>query len=340
MSLNRLGCFLLIIASFLASCAKEETPIPLPPKGEAKIEQISMGGPTYPDQVFYDLDNQKIVFTSLINSWDLAFGSSADGYPIFVNGAKDIYVYNTGQTDITQVVTAPDYNDDKWKWDASEGMDDSTAFGKWGDNGISSKMVYIIKVNPAHKADTFRKFQIIGADNGHYDIVFGDLRSKETQKVTIQLDPNYNFGYLSFNEAKQVNPEPRKDEWDIVFTRYRYIYRELENFPYLVNGVLLNPGKDVDVQATTDSLPSFQEVTSYNIKDAKFSPYRDVIGFDWKSYNINQGKYTVDRNKTFIIQGRKKPLNSARQYYKFHFLDFYDNAGQPGSPTFEFDRLQ
>lgn len=336
MSLNRLGCFLLVLTAFLTSCEKEETPIPLPPKGEARIEQISMGE-GYPNQIFYDLENQKIVLTSLINSWDIALGSSAEGYPIFVNGAKDFYVYNTGKTDITQVTEAPDYNDKVWKWDAAEGMTDSTAFGKWGRDGISDKWVYILKVNPAHKQDTFRKIQIIAADPNHYEIAYGDLHSQQTQTVTVKLDPDYNFGYLSFTDG-QVKPEPRKDEWDIVFTRYRYIYRDLNNFPYMVNGVLLNPAKDeylqARVQATTDSLPPFQELTADYITKAHFSPYRDVIGFDWKSYSIAEGKYTVDKNKTYIIQSHNK------QFFKLHFLDYYDNAGQQGNPTFEFNRLQ
>ncbi|RYE25356.1 MAG: hypothetical protein EOP51_04415 [Sphingobacteriales bacterium] len=341
MRLNRLGCFLLVLTVFLTSCEKEETPIALPPRGEAKIEQISMGGPSYPDQVFYDLENQKVVSISVINSWDLAFGSSVEGYPIFVNGAKDLYVYNTGQTDITQVTTAPDYNDKKWKYDAAEGMTDSTAFGQWSDNGISKGVVYVLKVNPAHNKDTFRKMKIITADDTHYEVMFGDLRSKEVTKVTIPIDAAYNFGYLSFNDGV-VKPEPPKNDWDIVFTRYRYIYRELDNFPYLVNGVLLNPAKEgsfgdlkAKIQAARDStLPPFQEVTADYVTKVKFSPYRDVIGWDWKVYSFDTQKYTVKKDRTYLIQSRNK------QFFKFHFLDFYNNAGEGGNPSFEFDRLR
>ena len=295
-----------------------------------------MGGPAYPDQVFYDLENQKVVATSLINSWDLAFGSSVEGYPIYVNGAKDLYVFNTGQTDITQVVEAPGYNDSRWQMDAPEGMPDSTAFGKWGDNGISKGFVYIIKVNPAHYKDTFRKIKITTADASHYEVMFSDLHSKQVQKVTIPIDATYNYGYLSFNDGV-IKPEPPKDSWDIVFTRYRYIYRELNNFPYLVNGVLLNPAKDnylqASVQAVRDStLPPFNEVTTDYITRVKFSPYRDAIGWDWKKYNFDNGKYAVNKEWTYLIQSRN------RQFFKFHFIDFYDKAGQPGSPTFEFSR--
>ena len=56
-----------------------------------------------------------------------------------------------------------------------------------------------------------------------------------------------------------------------------------------------------------------------------------MIGYDWKSYN--SGTYEVDINKNYIIK------TTEDLYYKIHFIDFYNDQGEKGTPKFEISSL-
>ena len=98
---------------------------------------------------------------------------------------------------------------------------------------------------------------------------------------------------------------------------------------------MLNP---YNTTAAEDSTTPYEKVQSQILTSLVFSNARDVIGYDWKFYDRNQpadiAKYVVNRNKIFYIKTRKD------EYYKLHFLDFYNSQGVKGSPSFEFERLQ
>ena len=122
--------------------------------------------------------------------------------------------------------------------DASCGLPDSTGIGEWLNGGLSKKEVYILKLDPTHHQDTFKKIQLIAVTEDKYILQCGDLRGKNVQTITLPKNQNYNYVYYSFTENTIVNPEPPKNTWDIVFTRYRIIYYYLNNFAYPVTGVL------------------------------------------------------------------------------------------------------
>ncbi len=324
--------FLFIAIGFLlASCEKKESPISLPEKGVAAIDRVDMGE-DYHDQIFYDFEKGYPVYTSAINCWDLAFEASPTGFHVFMNGGKDMWVYNTHQTDIKAVLEPPKIKAGEWQFDSPSGLPDSTAIGNWKKSRRAGSDVYVVKMNPAHFKDTFKKIVLVDYSTTEYQMIIGDLRSTNTKMVRIPKDDKYNFAYFSFDDGgKVVYPEPPKDSWDIVFTRYRYIYYYLNNFPYLVSGVLLNPYKTT---AFADSTSGYEAVTINSVATAKFLKNRDVIGFDWKYYDIPNGKYTVNKKKAYVLNTRQG------QFWKIRFLDFYNSAGVKGSPSFEYERLQ
>jgi hypothetical protein len=333
MRIHRLSAFILGVGLILASCEKTEDPVTLPAKGQAEVMRVDMGE-DYADQVFFDFETNSIVSTSKVNSWDLAFETTADGKHVFINGGKDIFVLNTHTSDITSTeYLLPKSGDKSWSFDAPGGSGNATAIGEWsGPNNISNNEVYIIKLNPTLFADTFKKIKLVSVDPSQYVMTYADMRSKEVKTIVIPKDPAYNYAFFSFDNGGVISyPEPPKDSWDVVFTRYRHIYTELENFPYLVSGVLLNP---YNTRAAEDSTAGYSSFTTASIATAKFYTDRDVIGYDWKSYDLDKGRYSVNTKKGFIIQTRKD------QFWKLHFLDFYNDQGVKGSPSFEFERLQ
>lgn len=311
----------------LVSCERKEKPITLPPKGDGSVMQVEMGD-NYEYQFFINLQQEKIVHVSRIDQWDLAFQSEPSQHAVFLNGGKGMAVYPCDKANFEDV----NYSDTlkakaNWRYDAQNGSLDSTAIGEWkGKNPV-----FIVKLNES--GTKLRKLQLLSENAFQYTIAVGDIASTVPYTIQINRNLNCNFTYFSFDLLNTVDQvEPGKNAWDIQVTRFNYTFYE-PNPPlrYIVNGVLLNPTL---TKAYKDS------VTDYNLIDEAFalsaplSSDRNVIGFDWKTYNIDQGLYTIVRKYNYIIKTQQD------QYFKMHFLDFYSSTGVKGSPKFEFFRLK
>ncbi len=316
----------LALGVFFSSCEKKEQPVRLPADIGAQQVTINMGGSDRTDQVFYNMVKNQVVFSSKINGWDLAFDASASGYHVFINGGKQMGVYRTGKTSMDQVTVVPNLKDNEWQFDADCGLPDSTAVGDWR---INPGEVYIVKTI-ADSQKAYKKVMFLYSDDKEYKISYADIESPTGTIITLTKDPRFNFIYFSYDAKGQVEMEPAKDTWDIVFTRYQHIYHELENMPYGVTGVLLNPYKTTAVK---DDTTGFENININSITSMNFSNFRDVIGFDWKYYDLGKtNRYIVDQKKTFVV----KTQNG--DFVKMHFLSFESN-GVPGYPSFEIQNL-
>jgi hypothetical protein len=101
-----------------------------------------------------------------------------------------------------------------------------------------------------------------------------------------------------------------------------------------VNGVLLN---DSLVMAAMDSVTSFVDIDREMAETFTLSQQKDTIGYQWKKVNgdVTSGNitYSVRSDWSYIIRDDKGLL------YKLRFIDFYNNQGEKGYPTIEFQRL-
>lgn len=341
MNLRVSAGFMIVLAGLcISSCQKPDKPITLPEKGTSQHSTVDMGE-DYLEQFFYNIEDGKVVYTSYVNSWDLAFEASPAGYHVFMNGAKSssIYVYNTHKTSLADVTGPPaGLKESEWGYDAPCGTPDSTYIGDWRKpNGMSKNEVYIVRWSPDGLKYTYYKLMIVSMNADNYIISYGYCDNGTTKTLTLPKDHDYNFTYFTFEDGgKILLPEPPKNTWDIVFTRYRHIYYDYPGypfFPYTVTGVLLNP---YNTTAAADSTSGYENIKTQNITTTKFSKDRNVIGFDWKSYDRDPsvGKYTVNKNKCYIIKTRDE------QFWKLHFIDYYSSLGVKGSPSFEYERLQ
>lgn len=316
----------LLLLFLFTSCEKKEKPITLPAKGDGNVMQVDMGT-DYDYQFYINLEQQRIVKVSEVQTWDIAFESGLTQYHVFLNGAKSVAAFNTNKTNFADV----GYNDTlqaktQWAFDSPIGSADSTAIGDWK----ISKPIYILRLNES--GSKLRKFQILSEDQFQYQIAVGDIGSTTPAYLTVVKNFNQNFTYFSFDFLNTIqNIEPDKSTWDIVITRYHHtFYDQSPALPYQVNGILLNP---TNTSAYKDSLLEYSSIDKNIALSMPLSSYRDVIGFDWKTYDIDKGIYTIVKKYNYII----KTQNDI--YYKLHFLDFYNSAGVKGSPKFEFTRL-
>jgi hypothetical protein len=325
--------FTLII--LLHSCMPEDDPVKPYDRGDKLISQVVVGL-DYRWTHFFNLNDNRIVKTSLMTDFDLAFNCSDTSNIIMLNGATYMSVVRKGAVAFEDVKSYD--STDFWYGENPYGYEniDSSAIGKWYDDSqgeiVSLNHVYIINrgSNWIGKPLGYKKMMILSADAQGYEIKVADLDGKNERNIKIQRNPNLNYIALSLTKDEIVEFEPPTIEWDIVFTKYTYIFYEPDYIPYAVAGVLLNP-KFTSV--ALDTVNAYEDITSNHIESYTFSNLLDGIGWDWKRVNIETGVYTIYPWKNYILRDRKG------FYYKLHFIDYYDDEGTRGAPKFEFQKL-
>jgi|SRR5688572_6755015 len=321
-----------------ASCEKEDVAIQLPPPGNMQTMVANMGT-YYDNQVYVDFETgaQKVV---PYRAYDLAFEASPDGFRIYLNTGKYMFVVNSGSTDITTA----DSTGHEWKTEPDNLYDDSTAFGIWVDGNMQSKNeVYVIdRGRTEHFGSTrWRKMQILWVTDTEYRIRYSMYNNTQVNEFTIPKNPAYSLMYFSFeNGGSMVDVAPEKNNWDLVFTKYTHTYlSEPVTSPYryyIVSGALLNRWSDnLNAIAKQDSTPGykpFEEITAADMEIFNFTKDAGQIGFEWKVYDFNLGYY-VYTDRFYML------LDPSGYYYKIRFIDFYDDQGNKGAATFEYQRL-
>ena len=313
-----------MIGLLFISCEKEEIPVAPRTPGDVTISQVNMGG-DYRDQIFFRLNDNTVVSQNLRSIWDLSFESSDEGWHVLINSSKIMKVAY-----YEDAAFEDDLNIDEatWKYDASTGNLDSTAIGDWR----SGNGVYLIDRGYTHLgvAIGYYKFFVNDVDENSFSIRYSEMDGSNYQEAQVLKDKSLNLTYFSFDTGV-VSVAPDKDSWDLLFTQYTYIFFETEEVtPYQVTGVLLNRN---NVLAIKESDITFDKIDLEYAASSILSDKNDVIGYDWKEFNLSEGFYSVYPDQIYII----KDIEGI--YYKLHFTGFYSDSGEKGAPKFEFQKL-
>ncbi len=313
---------------------KEEKPHALsaiPDGGEFKIEnkQVQIGE-DYATQVYFSLSNG-VVSSNNFKMWDISFTNGSGAPELWMNGGKQVLIYPTGNKNYTAVTTLGNIAATSWKYDDPSGLPGKSGLGILStENHLGEVLI----VDDGEK--NYFKLQVLEITPTQYKLKIGPLESATGNDLTLDKDDNYNYVFYSFANGI-VKPEPPKKDWDFVFTRYRHIYYKYNpdgsDYLYLVNGVLTNTYK---TESGKDNTRGY-EFYNFSLADAEkytLQPNKDVIGFDWKVVDINDGKYTVLPKAVYVIKDQNDAL------WKLHFTGFYDNQGKKGNPSFEYQRLK
>jgi len=326
--------FCLFVLAMLSSCFKEEKPLLRPPVGAAEVVEIPLTS-KYDKQFYFDLFTNQIVKSHSNEIWDLAFDADENGYYIWLNGSKLMQAWNTGSKDFDAITS---YNNAKWTWDYSDGDLSKNAIGKWGNfsNGsvISKNEVYVIDrgVNKNEVNLGKRKIIFESLQNGTYKIKFAKINGEDVRTLEIPKDNRFNRVYFSFNnDGEIVQVEPEKNTYDLIFTRYTHVFLEFDTLPYLVTGTISNLA---GVTVAKDSTLKFEDITLADVNNMTFSNTPDAIGYDWKSFDINQEKYEIIAGRYYVVK------DIEGNFYKLRFLDFFSSTGERGYPKFEYQALQ
>jgi hypothetical protein len=331
--------FIPFILLLLTSCFKEDEKIPPFDRGDRTTVMIELTQ-NYKYQVYFSLDQNTVVSSNDKNSFDLAFESTSTGSHILLNTANFGLAAVTGETQIENV-TSHDGLD--LKFDPSSGNLDSTAVGNWITineiDTIYSGLVYVIDRGYDELGNLlgFRKIVFDSLAGNTYYFRYANLNNTNMIAASVTKVEGVNYIYYSFvNEPGQLQPEPAFDSYDLLFTQYTTLLytNEGDPYPYLVTGVLLNR---FETMVAFDSIHHFDSISMDLAQNMNFTQQNDRIGYNWKDVvgDVESGQvsYIVNPDWNYIIRAQNG------FYYKMRFIGFYNDLGEKGYPTFEYQRL-
>ncbi|MCG9909686.1 MAG: HmuY family protein [Flavobacteriales bacterium] len=319
--------YILVLALVFSGCFKEDDPVPPYVSPPGVITAQAETKPDYSMQTYYDLATNSFVSSNHREDWDISFLCRVGISAIYLNSAKRMRVHDT-QSEDWQVAVTVSNPTLEWKFDESTGEPENTAF-----YGFQLNRIYVLDLGLSTLGSSlgYRKIRFTQVTEQTLSFEFADLSGNNVQAGSLTKNSDYNFVYFSFkNGGQSVFPEPAKNTYDLYFTHYttRVFYEgsTTEFEWYLVNGTLLNPD---GVAVAVDSTDNFSGITYADLSGFTFSTQRDFIGYDWKSYDIDAGVYTVLLQNTYLIRDR------SGEFWKMRFVSFTNDLGERGYPTFE-----
>ena len=288
---------------------------------------------------YFDLESDRVVSAHRNDTWQLGFECGMDGWHIITNSGSSWFIYNTEQLSLETTENMPEHLDHLY--DVQAGFPQLTAVGNWvnfsgsGDKVYSQK-VYLMGKLSEGKFSRLIQLVFLHVDANAYKFYFREKNTGISDTVTVVKNDTVNYVYYSFDTYRQVNLEPPKTSYDLIFTSY-YDLATLFGItiPYHVGGVLLNSWQTAGV---LDSVNGYKGISYENLMQYTFTGQRDIPGYRWKSVSVDvsgsgTASYAVKSNYSYIIR------TAQHNYFKLKFLS-YALDGQSGFPQFEYSLLQ
>jgi hypothetical protein len=323
--------FIMVSVTWVSCFKEDERAVPYP--GEI----VTIPDSIQKVQFYFDLESGFIAERHPINIWQLGFESKSDGWHILTNSGDSWFMFNT------EVTTEPVPGMPgklKGLYDVPHAWPDSTAVGDWvtfeNDVAHYTRNIYLLGKYTNGEFTDLRKIVFLEVSDTSYSFRYTNLSGGFTDTITISKEPGVNFVYFDFKKNKQVNLEPDKSDYDMVFVSY---YDLATNFgitmPYLVGGGLINVWQTT---ATLDSVTGYAKITIETIPALDLRPQRDIPGYNWKTVTVDVsggGAATYDVKTHYIYVIRSAQGN----YFKLRFISYSFDA-RSGYPQFEYQLLE
>jgi len=134
------------------------------------------------------------------------------------------------------------------------------------------------------------------------------------------------FYYHLRNETK-VNLHNDK-EYDLALGKYTdYITVDDVSQDYTIYGAILG---NASAYLLNDE---FENTDANDFEVSMLSSRQDIIGWNWKRFNLDKNAYEILPNMTYIIS------TNSNYPCKLRFVDYLNDQGISGHPTFEYEIL-
>ncbi len=286
----------------------------------AQVTDTASMGAGYMYQTYYSMANGTVLQQTR-DSWDLQFVANIFSASVRVNSAAGAQLYEPLNSDTTNWSTLdtsgmqPVYDRDT-SWEESAFNANATGHPDYGwgyytgSGNLTGKKIFVIKLVDG----SFRKIWIRG-------LAFGDTYTIEVANLDGSNDTTFqvkktdytgkSFFYYDLRGMQVLDLDPPAENWDLVFTKYSA--QVAPGMYYPVTGVLSNAevevaeARGVDINAVDYTMYPFQTDIS-------------AIGYDWKSFNMNNFQYEVEDSLVFWVRGRDSGI------YRLVFTAFGGSA--------------
>jgi hypothetical protein len=296
--------FALTIVSFVGS---------LPLAAQPALDSVSIGA-GYTQQVWYNLNTGQ-TWSAEASDWDLAFSITGFGSSIRTNDGAGVklWCYPDGDTaawnslDTTGMAANwTELHNSAAEWGVtafSQGKVPGNDFDLgWGQYSIITHHVTGDSLYVLQDVDgNYKKLWIERLASGTYSFRYADLDGGNELSFDINKD-DYDkrvFAYFSVADGVARDLEPATDEWDLLFTRYitPLQFGPSAPVPYGVSGILTHPGlRSVELNGVADPSTVSAPDTS------TFSTERNVIGYDWKSFDFQTNDYLIEDSLVYFVE--------------------------------------
>ncbi len=291
-------------------------------------------GPQNSDQTWYSFQ-EGVVESRPLAEWDLAFEITGITGSILANTVKGIEVYKApyALSQWAAIDTAglgaswAQQHNSETNWSSgafNQGLTSNPFDLGWGvynvvSHNIVGDSAFVIKLANGE----FKKFRVdnYSSTTDNFTFVWADLDGSNEQSNIFNRATfaGRNFGYVSLESNTVFGREPATNSWDLLFTRYMGFVTMPEPQMYAVVGILQN--RDIKVQQVDGVTPAFNDWAA-----GTFSSDINVIGFDWKSFNMQTFQYEYATDRVYFAKDREGNV------WKLVFTEY--GGGANGNMTF------
>lgn len=354
--------YLLIGTTFIVqSCIKDnEDPVAVS-KIEGSIVNPAVGGPTQPNQVWFDLGTDTEVTTKRTN-WDLGF-YSGNAFKVILNSsimmaagkipnATNIdLVKESDVTALKNQVQVANFNTANTIY-----IDDVNGNFPSGYTAIeeikpteSENGIYLLNMGkdiftgnvPVGTVTTggdsrgWMKIQVVRQGDS-YKVKFAELNSTTHTEVIVNKNAPYNYSFYSLKNKATVLVQPEKKSWDLCFSVFTntitgagsYIYADF----ITINNLGGAGAYEVKATGSTTGVEAYNNFKISDIDQSKFV-YNDqrIIGGNWRE--VGPSGYQVKGDVFYVIK------DAEGYYFKVRFTRLTSATNERGYPQFEYKPL-
>lgn len=365
--MKRLSIFFAASLLTLASCSGDDSSPQNNNNGpaEGSIVQPDVGGPNQPNQVYVDFSSGESTPIER-TAWDLGFYSGNE-FRVILNGSLKMAVKQLETTDIDEVqqedpsvavsfatLASLGYVDNPTGILTGDGEGQGTAIAEISANDNDNK-VYLVNMGLGLQANVpevgsvnvdgdprgWKKIRILRSGNG-YKLQYADLDATSHEEVIISKNPEYNFSFFSMVNNEHVMVEPKKTDWDLVFTTFTnyYPFQGTEVLYPFADYTLLNThGGTRMYEIVTDDAnggeAAYFAFELAGVDDSRFAASANDHRFiNWRTEAGPNTSMAVRTDRFFVMKDPEGNL------YKLLFRALKNDAGERGYPIFEYKLLQ